>query len=303
MSSFYQNLRIIVVGYGNIGKYAADAVIAAPDLDLTGIVWTSKTKEKPSEINGIPVIDDVQAIWPVDAALLCVPSRNVEEEAVKYLELGIPTVDSFDIHSDIYGLKTRLTPVCQKNQVSSIISAGWDPGLDSVIRAMMQLSVPRGVTYTNFGPGMSMGHTVAAKKIEGVKDAMSVTIPLGTGIHRRMVYVETKPGADFAAIQAKIKADPYFVHDETHVIKTDNLDSLMDVSHGTLIERRGVSGITANQRLEFNMKINNPALTAQIMAACARAVIRQKPSAYTMIEIPPVDFVLGTPEEIIKSLV
>ena len=58
----------------------------------------------------------------------------------------------------------------------------------------MQAMAPKGLTYTNFGPGMSMGHSVAAKAIPGVKDALSMTIPLGTGVHRRMVYVELERG-------------------------------------------------------------------------------------------------------------
>lgn len=44
---------------------------------------------------------------------------------------------------------------------------------------------------------MSMGHTVAVKAIEGVKAALSMTIPTGTGIHRRMVYIELKDGYEF----------------------------------------------------------------------------------------------------------
>ena len=41
------------------------------------------------------------------------------------------------------------------------------------------------------------------------------------------------------------------------------------------------------------MSINNPALTGQILVAAARAVLRQRPGCYTMIEIPPVDLLPG----------
>ena len=51
------------------------------------------------------------------------------------------------------------------------------------------------------------------------------------------------------------------------------------------------------------MKINNPALTAQILVACARAAIKQTPGAYTMIEIPVIDLLYGEREELIKRLV
>ena len=86
--------------------------------------------------------------------------------------------------------------MARENGCVSILSAGWDPGSDSMVRALMLAMAPNGLTYTDFGPGRSMGHTVAVKAIAGVKDALSMTIPLGTGIHRRMVYVELEDGAD-----------------------------------------------------------------------------------------------------------
>ena len=70
---------------------------------------------------------------------------------------------------------------------------------------MLEAIAPKGITYTNFGPGMSMGHTVAVKAIEGVKAALSMTIPTGTGIHRRMVYIELKDGYEFDKVAAASK--------------------------------------------------------------------------------------------------
>jgi diaminopimelate dehydrogenase len=75
------------------------------------------------------------------------------------------------------------------------------------------------------------------------------------------------------------------------------------MGHGVNMVRKGVSGKTQNQRFEFNMSINNPALTSQILVAGARAVLRQKPGAYTMIEIPIIDFLYGDREQIIRRLV
>ena len=148
-----------------------------------------------------------------------------------------------------------------------------------------------------------MGHSVAARAIAGVKDALSMTIPIGTGIHRRMVYVELEKGADFAAVEKAIKADPYFAHDETHVQRVDSVDALNDVGHGVNLVRKGVSGETHNQHFEFNMSINNPALTGQVLVMAARAAVRQKSGCYTMIEIPVIDYLEGERDELIKSLV
>ena len=229
--------------------------------------------------------------------------RNVEEQAKELLAQGIHTVDSFDIHTQIVPLRRSLDAAAKAGGAVSIISAGWDPGSDSVVRTLMESLAPKGVTYTNFGPGRSMGHSVAVRAIAGVRDALSMTIPVGTGIHRRMVYVELEEGADFATVAAAIKADPYFVNDETHVQQVPCVDDLNDMGHGVNLVRKGVSGQTHNQLFEFNMKVNNPALTAQVLVNVARAAMKQQPGCYTMIEIPVIDLLPGDREQLIAHLV
>ena len=130
-----------------------------------------------------------------------------------------------------------------------------------------------------------------------------MTIPLGTGIHRRMVYVELEPGVELSEVAAAIKADPYFASDETHVFQVPSVDEIKDMGHGVNMVRKGVSGKTQNQRFEFNMSINNPALTAQILVGVARASLKQAPGAYTMMEIPVVDLLYGDREELLRHLV
>lgn len=284
-------INVAIIGCGNIGKAALEAVLAAPDMNYVGSYHHN---------------DDLEKI-KADVALLCVPTRQVPEFAEKMLRLGISTVDSFDIHKQIYDLRQKLTTVAQEHQAVSVISAGWDPGSDSMIRAILQAVAPKGITYTNFGPGRSMGHSVVVKAMPGVRDALSMTIPLGTGIHRRMVYVELEEGTDFAAIEKAVKSDDYFVNDETHVIQVPSVDALNNVAHGVNLVRSGVSGNTHNQRFEFNMEINNPALTGQMMVSCARAAYRlyqnARFGAYTLIDIPPIALLPGTEEESIRSLV
>ena len=75
------------------------------------------------------------------------------------------------------------------------------------------------------------------------------------------------------------------------------------MGHGVHMTRKGVSGRTQNQRLEFSMSINNPALTAQILVGAARASMRLQPGAYTMIEIPVIDLLPGDREELVAHLV
>ena len=298
-----KKIRAAVVGYGNIGKSVVEALQAAPDFEVAGIIRRNGAENKPSELAAYEVVKDITELKDVDVAIVSSPTRQVEEQAKKILALGINTVDSFDIHSQITSLRRSLGETAKANNSVAIISAGWDPGSDSVVRTLLEAIAPKGITYTNFGPGRSMGHSVAVRAIEGVKDALSMTIPTGTGIHRRMVYVELEEGADFKAVEAAVKADPYFVNDETHVKQVPCVDDLNDVGHGVNLVRKGVSGTTHNQLFEFNMRINNPALTAQVMVCCARATMRQQPGCYTMIEVPVIDLLHGDREELIAHLV
>lgn len=283
--------RIAIIGYGNVGKAVEQAVNAAEDMQLVGVFHHNDN------------FDNLEA----DVAMLCTPTREVPSFADKLLQKGICTVDSFDIHGQIFDLRKQLMPVAKDHKAVSVISAGWDPGSDSVVRALLMALAPKGLTYTNFGPGRSMGHTVAVKAIKGVKDALSMTIPLGTGVHRRMVYIELEKGADFATVEKAIKQDDYFAHDETHVMQVDSVDALNNVAHGVNLVRSGVSGETHNQRFEFNMEINNPALTGQVMVSCARAAVRMRAEerygAYTMIELPPIYMLPGDEETLIRGLV
>ena len=298
-----RKIRVAVVGYGNIGRYTVQALEAAPDMEIAGIVRRSGAQDKPRELEPYVLVSDIAQLQDVDVAVLATPTRSVEEHALRCLSLGINTVDSFDIHTLITDLRRTLGEAARKAGAVSIISAGWDPGSDSVVRTLMESLAPKGISYTNFGPGRSMGHSVCARSKAGVRDALSMTIPVGEGIHRRMVYVELEEGASIDQVAADIKADPYFSNDETHVFQVDSVDALNDVGHGVNLVRKGVSGQTHNQLFEFNMKINNPALTAQVLVNAARATMRQAPGAYTMIEIPVIDYLPGDREDIIRHLV
>ena len=298
-----KKIRAAIVGYGNIGRFTLEALEAAPDFEIAGVVRRQGSKDCPKELSDYSVVSDITELKDVDVAILATPTRSCEEYAKKILPLGINTVDSFDIHTKILEYRNSLDKVNKETNTVSVIAAGWDPGSDSVVRTLMESLAPKGLSYTNFGPGMSTGHSVCVRSKAGVKDALSMTIPLGEGIHRRMVYVDLEEGASLEEVTAAIKADPYFASDETHVFQVSSVDDVRDMGHGVHLVRKGVSGKTQNQRMEFSMSINNPALTAQILVNVARASLRQQPGCYTMIEIPVVDLLPGDRELHISHLV
>ena len=273
-----KKIRAAVVGYGNIGKYALEALETAPDMEVAGIVRRNGAENKPAELAQYDVVKDIRELKDVDVAILATPTRSCEEYANMILPLGINTVDSFDIHTNIRGYRERLMKLNQETNTVSVIAAGWDPGSDSIVRTLMQSLAPKGLSYTNFGPGMSMGHSVC-------------------------VYVELEEGAKLEDVTKDIKADPYFASDETHVFQVESVDDVRDMGHGVNLVRKGVSGKTQNQRLEFNMSINNPALTGQVLVNVARASMRLQPGCYTMVEIPVIDMLPGDRADLIEHLV
>ena len=298
-------LRVAIVGYGHVGKGVFDALTESPDMEVAGIVELPHITEIiKKEVRGIPVVDnDIGKLGKLDIAILAINSRNVSDIAPLYLQKGINTVDAYDMHGEsLIRLRKDLNNVAKKHGAVSIISAGWDPGSDSMIRAVLEINTPKGITYVNFGPGMSMGHTVAVKAMEGIDDAISLTIPMGVGMHKRLVYAKLKKGYDLENVSLSIKNDPYFIHDEVHVLEASSIRDLIDMGHSVKIERKGVSGKTHNQRMEYSLSVNNPAITGQVLVSAARASLKQKPGCYSVLEIPLIDFFYGEKLDILSRL-
>ena len=292
-------MKAAVIGLGNIGRYAIEALEIQPDFTCVGVVRRKESIGKePQSLRGVPEYASLAELEAVsgkpDVVLLCAPSRKIPEVAGDLLTKGYNTVDSFDIHDRIVETLGELEARAQEGRSVAITAAGWDPGTDSVMRALFEAMAPVGTTFTNFGRGRSMGHSVAARAIAGVADATAITIPMGGGRHSRLVYVVLEDGAAFDDVKAAIQADPYFSHDplEVRQVSKDELPRVADASHGVLMERIGASGLTANQRFTFDMRIDNPALTAQVLVSSARAAVRLsqygRSGAYTLIDVPPV---------------
>lgn len=292
---------IAIHGLGNIGAHAIDCIKTSPDLTCLGVIRRQSSLGKDQDkLQGLQDFSSMEALIDAtqkpDVVIICSPSRNMPDIAKGYLAKGINTVDSFDIHSEIPALVASLDPISKDNSAVAVVAAGWDPGTDSALRAYFEAMVPTGTTFTNFGPGRSMGHSVAARNIEGVADAISITVPMGSSRHSRLVYIAPQVGSDRDEIKKRLAADSYFSKDPLDIrfLETpEELHTVADNSHGVLLERLGASGATSNQKLSFDMRITNPALTAQVTVACARATTRLASGCYTFIDIPPVALLPG----------
>ena len=306
------HITVAVHGLGNIGKKVLESLEAAPDMRCLGVLRrASSLGTESSALRGVPAFTSLTELAKAQGQLpqvviVCGPSRAVPADAAAYLAAGVNTVDSFDIHQEIPPLVKKLHEVSVAQGRVSISGAGWDPGTDSVFRALFEAMAPSGTTFTNFGLGRSMGHSVAVRAMPGVADAASLTIPMGGGRHSRLVYVLPQSGMSEGSIREAIAADPYFKNDplEVRFVRSpEELARVADNSHGVLMERTGASGLTSNQRLQFDMRIDNPAMTASVLVACARATTKLAPGAYTMIDVPPVALLPGERMDHVARLV
>lgn len=301
-----EKIKVAVMGFGHIGKMAVEAVKLAPDMTLLGVIdLPEKVEGVRSQTIGLTVVSNVKDLpAKPDVVILTVPTRAVEKVAPALLIEGIHTVDCFDMHGDPFvHLRATLDPLAKAHNVAALMGGGVDPGISTMVRALFEIWAPTGLTYVNYGPGMSMGHTVAAKSYPGVKDALSITRPGDPGCHNRDLYLELEAGADFEQVKAAILQDSYFCKDSVRVFQVEDVTPLIDMGHAIHIFRKGGASGIDNQLLTFDTTFHNPASTAQVLVGCARACTRITPGAHTMLEVPLGAFLVDEVSLLMKRLV
>ena len=305
------NLRIGIMGYGHIGRGVEKAVIAAPDMELAGIFTRRSPKSVKTSSSSSPVMTIDSAISmkdAIDVMILCGSSSADLPTQGPLFAKDFNIVDSFDTHQRIPAYLAEVDAAATRT--AAVISAGWDPGLFSIMRALFGASLPEGGDYTFWGRGVSQGHSAVVRKIPGVKNAVQYSIPVDEAVrlarsgenpslttrqkHRRECFVVTEEGADTARIARDIKAVPYYFADydtDVHFISEEELSVRHSaMPHGGLVLRTGHTG-SEKHRMEFSLTLDsNPDFTGSVMVACARAAARLAREgsfgAKTLLDIP-----------------
>ena len=203
-------------------------------------------------------------------------------------------VDSFDTHANIPAHFAAVDAQAKANGKTAIISTGWDPGMFSLNRVLMQAILPQGDTYTFWGKGVSQGHSDAIRRLDGVKDARQYTIPVESALeavrngeapqlttrqkHLRECFVVAEEGADLARIEQQIVTMPnYFADYDTtvHFISEEELQTNHSgIPHGGFVIHSGKTGVNGENThvIEYALKLDsNPEFTASVLVAYARA--------------------------------
>lgn len=308
-------INVAIVGYGNVGRGVVAALGKSADMKLVA-AFSRRPEQVARQLKGAEVLNTEKFAMPkglrIDVAILCGGSKEDMPVQGPMFAKKFSTVDSFDTHADVPRYFKKMDAVAKKNGNVSIISAGWDPGIFSIERTLGDAFAPGGRGFTFWGPGVSQGHSDAARKVDGVLDARQYTLPTETALdkvrsgktpnftkrqmHERLVYVVAKKGADRERIKRDIVTMPnYYAEYDTEVVfisEKEMAEKHAAYPHGGFVLTSGVVGKNSRQILEYSCKLgSNPGFTGSVLVACARAAYRLKKQgqhgAFTMLDIPP----------------
>jgi diaminopimelate dehydrogenase len=308
-------IKIAICGYGNLGRGIESEVNKNNDMELVAIFTRRKPVESLKINSNVPVVhvDDVAA-WrdKIDVMILCGGSSKDLPEQSPEMARYFNIVDSFDTHAKIPEHKEKIHYNAMVNTNTAVISAGWDPGLFSLIRLYAGAFIPAGATGSFWGYGVSQGHSFAVRRIDGVADGIQYSVPQEEAIlrarkgdaaalttrekHKRLCYVVAEEGADQDRIAREIKEMPdYFADYDTEVVfitAEEFAKSHTRLPHGGNVIHAGETGNGNKQMIELSLKLDsNPEFTASVMLACARAAYRMNKQGMigckTIFDIPP----------------
>ena len=302
-------IRVGIVGYGNLGHALEETILNEPNLCLVGIF--SKRKNISSS-HGTPFFEKNMINYfegKIDVRALCSGSKSDMLVDAPDLARHFDIINTFDTHELIPLELEKLNKISKQAGTLAVVSAGWDPGLFSCARAVFFSCL--GVTPTCFwGKGTSLGHSEAAKSVDGVLDAVSLTIPnkktlklakrgLATAApkHSRKVYVLAAPNEDKKQIEQKIKNIKHYFAEQPTTVKFVNkrqLEQIKSFSHaGKVVATKTTEdGFKCNLTLDISMD-SNPSLTAMMIASHLRVwhklKTKFKNGALTPLHIAPLD--------------
>ena len=312
-----EQIRIGILGYGNLGKGVECAVKQNEDMKLTAVFTRRAPESLKILTEGVPVYSATDAAAhanEVDVLILCGGSATDLPEQTPEMVKYFNVIDSFDTHARIPEHFANVDAAAKASGKIGIISCGWDPGMFSLNRVYASAVLPNGKDYTFWGKGVSQGHSDAVRRIEGVVDARQYTIPVDEALeqvrsgsnpelttrqkHTRECFVVAEEGADLARIEKEIVTMPnYFADYDTtvHFISMEEMKANHSgIPHGGFVIRSGKTGWDEeyNNVIEYSLKLDsNPAFTSSVIVAYARAAYRMAKEGMsgckTVLDIAP----------------
>lgn len=322
-----KQIKIGIVGYGNLGRGVEVGLKNHPDMELVG-VFSRRDPETLDTTSPAYHMDDLEKMGDkIDVLILCGGSKSDIPEQGPALIEHFNTVDAYDTHALIPEYYEKMNKIAVSNENVAVISTGWDPGLFSMNRLIQEAILPAGETYTFWGPGISQGHSDAVRGVDGVKKAAQYTVPDGTLIERiregqdveyiknkahvRKVYVVLEQDADPVEVERTITEMPdYFVDYQTKVdfISNEEFEELHEeMPHAGHVITQGNTSEGNISVIDFSLALeSNPEFTAAVTIAYAHAAYKlaeeKQYGARTVLDIAPYYLSPKSKEELMKEL-
>ncbi len=291
-------IRIGIYGYGNLARGVECAIKKNDDMELKAVF----TRRDPSTVKintkGVNVISSKDILKykdEIDVLVICGGSMSdlpeMTPELVKYFNV----IDSFDTHARIPEHYNNVDKNGMETKHIGVISLGWDPGMFSLNRAIMEAILPDGDSYTFWGKGVSQGHSDAIRRIKGVVDARQYTIPVDSALeavragkrptlttrqkHTRLCYVVSADPKENARIEKEIKEMPNYFSDYDTTVNFITMEEMKrdhsGIPHGGFVFRSGETSDGVGHVIEYSLKLDsNPEFTGSVLIAYARGVYR-----------------------------
>ena len=290
-------IRVAIAGYGNLGKGIESQLSKNPDMELVCIF----TRRDPSSLqikSSVPVVNmNDKDKWKdkIDVVFLCGGSAtDLPTQGPEFASM-FNTVCSFDTHAKALEYSQSLSKATSAGNTIAMMSIGWDPGLFSQMRLLINSILPNSKVYTFWGEGVSQGHSDAIRRIEGVKDARQYTVPVVESLdkirsgetpvfakremHTRVCYVVAEENADKLKIENEIKNMPNYFDEYDTTVNFISYEELLQnhskLPHGGSVIGVGKTSSDINQVVEFSLNLDsNPEFTSSVLIAYGRATYR-----------------------------
>ncbi len=320
-------IRVAINGYGNLGRGVELALSHAQDMECVVVF----TRRDPSALTtlGAPAahVDEMpDYVGKVDVVLNCGGSAtDLGTQGPEVAKL-FNTVDSFDNHKKIPEHFDAVGAAAREAGTLALISAGWDPGLFSILRVLGEAVLPTGSTTTFWGPGVSQGHSDAIRRIEGVADAKQYTVPVEETVqavkdgrdveltprtmHKRECYVVAEEGADLARIERDIVQMPNYFADYDTTVSFISAEELArdhaGIPHGGQVIRAGKTDDDVDAAITYQLQLgSNPEFTGSVLVAAGRAVARMaergQTGAVTLFDVTLTDLSPASASDLRKN--
>lgn len=320
-------IKIGIIGYGNLGAGVEQAITKQNDMEVFGI-FTRRDKTSVYPKGNAPVynVSELKSLkGQIDVLIHCGSSEFDLREQTPELAKDFNIVDSFDMHALIGSHIKHVDQIAKTNNTTAIVSVGWDPGIFSAQKTVMDAILPFGATQSFWGYGISQGHSNVASKVKGVKIARNYSVPNQDNIkafknhekidvtlnHTKECYVVAEKGADLEQIRDDIlNIEHYFKGSDTKVIfitEKDMRDNHSNWAQGGRLIRIANTSDEMKHTLDFEIKLDsNPEFTASCLVAYARAAVnmhkRGEYGSFSALDVRPRDMSSKSYDQLVKEM-